>query len=101
MLPRDTVNLLQVGSKKDVNGLVLSKLDPPPDYFGLTGEKSGQSTPKTIPSTPGSVLNLWLPPAAPDTLNSATPLELYDINSKLPFHVLQTSAVRLEPLVVS
>lgn len=33
-------------------------------------------------------------------LHADTPMHLYDINSTIPFHILQTSQVRLEPFVV-
>ena len=47
------------------------------------------------------ILNLWQPTPIPRTLFSMTPMRHYDINTKLPFHILQTGHVRLEPLIVS
>lgn len=47
------------------------------------------------------LLNLWTPTPVPATLHRLTPMAQYDINSKLPFHILETNQIRLEPLVVS
>lgn len=47
------------------------------------------------------ILNLWMPTPAPATLHSKTPMSAYDINTKLPFRILETDQVRLEPLIVS
>jgi hypothetical protein len=47
------------------------------------------------------VLNLWTPTPAPATLHRKTPMAAYDINTKLPFHVLETAHIRMEPFVVS
>lgn len=58
--------------------------------------------PKTKPRTiKPAVLNLYEPDPAPATLNASKPMHLYDINSAMPFHLLETDEVRLEPLVVS
>ena len=47
------------------------------------------------------VLNLWTPTPAPATLHRLTPMAAYDINTKLPIHVLATDQIRMEPLCVS
>jgi hypothetical protein len=53
-------------------------------------------------TNPGQqMLNLWTPTPAPATLHRLTPMIGYDINTKLPFHVLETDHIRMEPLVVS
>ncbi|KAK4688028.1 hypothetical protein P7C73_g2086, partial [Tremellales sp. Uapishka_1] len=54
---------------------------------------------KPIPK-PDQILNLYQP-YSPSTLNSRKPMHLYDINFVLPFKVLSTGYVRLEPLVPS
>lgn len=48
-----------------------------------------------------TLLNLWTPTPLPATLHRVTPMAQYNINSKLPFHILETDQIRLEPLVVS
>ena len=52
---------------------------------------------KAIPK----VLNLYEPDPAPETFNASKPPHLYDINSAMPFRILETDHVRLEPFVVS
>ena len=57
---------------------------------------AGSDTPDKV-----EFLNLWQPTPVPATLHRMTPMALYDINTKLPFQVLETDEIRLEPLVVS
>lgn len=47
------------------------------------------------------ILNLWEPTPAPATLHRLTPMYGYDVNTNLPFRILETDQVRLEPLIVS
>ena len=57
---------------------------------------------KIIPvPTMVEIMNLWTPSPTPATYHRKTPMASYDINTKLPFRVLQTDQIRLEPLVVS
>lgn len=57
--------------------------------------------PKPKPIERNPVLNLYQPEPAPSTLNALKPMHLYDINCAMPFHILETDAIRLEPLIVS
>ena len=57
--------------------------------------------PKTTPQAIRRVLNLYEPDPAPSTYNASKPMHLYDINCVIPFHILETEHLRLEPLVVS
>lgn len=54
----------------------------------------------TAASVLPQVLNLWTPTPIPATLHRLTPMVAYDINTKLPFHILETDQVRMEPLIV-
>jgi hypothetical protein len=56
---------------------------------------------KIVEATQVEILNLWQPTPAPATLHRLTPMCAYDINTKLPFRILEMDQVRLEPLVVS
>lgn len=52
-------------------------------------------------ATQAEIMNLWTPSPIPATYHRQTPMASYDINTKLPFQVLETDQIRLEPLVVS
>ena len=57
--------------------------------------------PNPAQSTKRTVLNLWEHPPPPEQLHEHTPREQYDINFRMPFRILETEHVRVEPFVVS
>ena len=76
----------------------LGVLTAPKIEVGRKISRKKQITP--VP-TKVEIMNLWTPSPAPATYHRQTPMASYDINAKLPFRVLQTDQIRLEPLVVS